>query len=324
MKQNVKWRSSLVAATVLAVMAAGATPAFASSEADPEAVADAVEAVAPTDLSSLDLKTSGDQLNAQFPGGGTATVNVDASEGVTFVPDSADAQATTVALPGTAGLSDAVVSDDGSVTYPGDSQTPSVNVVVGEDAVRISTVIASATQTEEFDYDFGVGATVEIQDDGSALVLADAESTDVGNVETILATVNVPWAADANGAPVQTHYVANGSILTQVVTHQGQNVTYPVVADPSFDQPNIFQSRVRFNRAETASIAAGGWGGVVGSFSCGVMAPVCVLASGVLAYQAGVAQNSSPKRCVQVTATNTYTPVNIVWWVDTYSGGPCR
>lgn len=89
-------------------------------------------------------------------------------------------------------------------------------------------------------------------------------------------------------------------------------------------QPNIIQHRIRFNRAETATIAAGGWGGVVGSFTCGIMAPVCAVASGALAYNAGVAQNSNPKRCVQVTATNPGIIPGIIWWVDTYAGGPCR
>lgn len=36
------------------------------------------------------------------------------------------------------------------------------------------------------------------------------------------------------------------------------------------------------------------------------------------------AQKSSPKRCVQVTATQPYVVPGLVWWVDTYRGGPCR
>lgn len=40
-------------------------------------------------------------------------------------------------------------------------------------------------------------------------------------------------------------------------------------------------------------------------------------------HNAGVAENSNPKRCVQVTLTSGR-PSGSVWWVDTYSEGPCR
>lgn len=190
--------------------------------------------------------------------------------------------------------------------------------------MRVSTVITSASQTERFDYDFGADASVEVQDDGSALVLAEADSTASQDVDVILAKVDAPWATDASGAPVDTSYVADGSVLTQVVRHQAAGVEYPVVADPTFDQPNILQSRVRFNRAETKTIAQYGLGSLGGA-ACGpVMALACIVAAGAVAYNAGLAENSNPKRCVQVTATNTFTPANIIWWVDTYAGGSCR
>lgn len=70
-----------------------------------------------------------------------------------------------------------VVSEDGTVTYPGDAQVPSVNVSAEEDATRISTVITDVSQTEVFDYDFGAGAAVEVQGDGSTLYWwVDADS----------------------------------------------------------------------------------------------------------------------------------------------------
>lgn len=316
-------RSALIAGVAVgALVLAGAVPAVASSsDADPDAVASAVAEAAPTELRALPVESIGDALSASFTEGGGVELSIAAADGISFA--AADGQSgATISLPGAARLGDAVVSEDGTVTYPGDAQVPSVNVSAAEDATRISTVITDASQTEAFDYDFGAGATVEIQDDGSALVLSN-ETREEG-VEAIIAAIDAPWAVDASGASVETRYVASGSVLTQVVEHRDAAASYPVVADPTFDNPNIIQYRVRFNRAETAAIAAGGWGGVVGSFSCGAMAAVCALATGTLAYQAGVAQNSKPKKCVQVTATQPIVIPGMYWWVDTYSGGPCR
>ena len=316
-------QSALIAGvTVGALALGGAVPAVASSSgADPDAVASAVAEAAPTDLSALPVETVGDALSASFTEGGGVELSVAATDGISFAATDGQRGAA-IALPGAARLGDAVVSEDGTVTYPGNAQVPSINVAAAEDATRISTVISDARQTEEFDYDFGAGATVEVQDDGSALVLSNDIREE--GVEAIIAAIDVPWAIDASGARIETHYVASGSVLTQVVQHRHATAAYPVVADPTFDNPNIIQYRVRFNRAETAAIASGGWGGVVGSFSCGSMAAVCALATGTLAYQAGVAQNSKPKKCVQVTATQPIVIPGLYWWVDTYSGGPCR
>lgn len=308
---------------LLALVLSGTTPAFASSDADPDAVAEAVTATAPIALDALAVEQTGEQLKTSFAEGGQADISVDPVDGLSFSTATGEAGAA-LSLPGAAELSHAVVSNDGSVTYSGDSQVPSVNVLAAEDAVRISTVITAASQTETFDYSFGAGTTVEIQEDGSALVLADGETADGQEAELILATVDVPWAADASGAPVETHYVATGSVLTQVVKHNVPGVEYPVVADPSFDQPNILQYRVRFNRAETATIAQYGLASLGGAVCGPIMALPCILAAGAVAWNAGVAQNSNPKRCVQITATNTFTPANVVWWVDTYRGGPCK
>lgn len=318
MSQSSTRQIVIASAAICALLMAGASPALASTEADPDAVAEAVASVAPTELEALPLAQSTDELTASLDEGGSVMASVNPTNGLAF--SSAVGERTTVTLPGAAALSEAAVSSDGSVTFAGDSAVPSVNVLAATDAVRISTVIASVGQTESFSYDFGAEATVELQDDGSAIVVKDGDD----GIELIVADIAKPWATDASGSSVETHYVARGSVLTQVVEHQRAGIAYPVVADPTFDSPNAIQVRVRFNRAETASIAAGGWGGVVGSFKCGKMMPICALAAGAVTYQAGIAQNSKPKRCVQVTATSPIVIPGLYWWVDTYRGGPCR
>lgn len=41
-----------------------------------------------------------------------------------------------------------------------------------------------------------------------------------------------PWARDANGADVPTHFEVDGTTLTQVIPHRSLNVAYGVTADP--------------------------------------------------------------------------------------------
>lgn len=313
----------VTSAVILGLVASGTAPAYASLDAGPDHVAQTVAAAAPTELSAVGINEKEDHLSAPLAEGGEATMGRAASDGLTFSSDSGE-QSTTISLPGASDLGDAAVSADGSVTYAGIQQTPAVNIVAAEDAVRISTVITSSSQPQQFAYDFGAGNSVEVQDDGSVVVVSDQPAAGSPETEVIVASIDAPWATDASGAPVATRYEAAGSVLTQVVEHRSGDTSYPVVADPTVDQPSVFQYRVRFDRAETAAIASGGWGGVVGSFSCGVMAPVCALATGSLAYNAGVAQNSSPKKCVQVTATQPMVVPGMVWWVDTYAGGPCK
>ncbi len=272
---------------------------------------------------TLSYKKSGDEITIPPDDGGEIVAHVDPSRGLAFVPDAGERQ-TIVGLPGAESLDQAAIGGDGSIAFAGDSETLSVNVMVAEEATRISVVIASDDQPEEFTYDFGAAAIVELQEDGSALVFEADRSDPESNAEVSVASIAAPWAIDADGNSLDTHYEAEGGTLVQVVEHRSGEVAYPVVADPTIDKPSIFQYRVRFNRSETASIAAGGWGDVVGSVSCGVMAPVCAIATGTLTYQSGVAQNSKPKRCVQVTATQPLVVPGLVWWVDTYRGGPCR
>lgn len=41
-----------------------------------------------------------------------------------------------------------------------------------------------------------------------------------------------PWARDANGADVSTHFEVDGTTLTQVISHRSSDVAYGVTADP--------------------------------------------------------------------------------------------
>jgi len=67
----------------------------------------------------------------------------------------------------------------------------------------------------------------EPEDDGSVLA-SRADGTAIGRVAK-------PWARDANGAEVPTHFEIAGTTLTQIIDHRSGPYAYPIVADPFWD-----------------------------------------------------------------------------------------
>ena len=331
-RNHLRLASLLTAAIVgssslAAVPAASADTSADGADLTTEEITALVAEVAPTPITATQTNETSGQIVATLDGDGTATIAAAPDDGVS-VRSSDGEETMSVSLPDAGNLDDATVGEDGSVTYLGDANTPSINVIAGEEKIRASAIISDASQTERFEYDFGRGVSVEIQQDGSAIAYTTEEITDpdtgvTAPVERIVADVAAPWARDAAGVDVPTRYEASGSTLVQVVEHRGGNYTYPIVADPTFDRPNFFQYRMRFNRAETSIIYDNGLGALEG-LACGAMTPVCLVAAGSLVWNAGIAEKSRPKKCVQVTATQPYIVPGLVWWVDTYRGGPCR
>jgi hypothetical protein len=131
----------------------------------------------------------------------------------------------TVSLPSETSDAPARQLDDGTVVYPSDDGSASA-VVAGERAVQMLTVIATSQAATDYSYqlELPAGGRVELTQDGGAAVL-DATN------QPVLA-VPAPWATDADGSPVATHFTTDGRSLTQVVDHDRAGVAYPVVADP--------------------------------------------------------------------------------------------
>ncbi|WP_121190900.1 hypothetical protein [Microbacterium sp. AG790] len=316
-----------VLASVVSLVVIGlAAPAHADDSAStPDEVAAVVADAAPTSLGTADTTRADKAAVSSLQNGANVTLSDAPVDGVSVT--SADGhELLKVDLPGAQNLSEGQIANDGSVTYAGDAHTPAVNVLAADNKLRVSVVIDSSAQPTRYDYDLGAGVTVELKPDGGATAYVQDTVTNPKDgsetqVDRIVGDVQAPWAVDATGAAVPTHYEVSGSTLTQVVEHGRAGTHYPVVADPTFDQPNWFQHRVRFNRAETSTIASGG-AGILASVGCGAMTAVCVLAGSVIWWNASVADKSG--QCVQLTATSTYTVAGMIWWVDQYSGGPCR
>lgn len=132
-----------------------------------------------------------------------------------------------ITLPAAAG-SDASMVDGGSAAVvhelnDGTIVSPSVKA---DGTVQVLSVIDGPEDPREFTYGFdtSAGASVALQGDGGALIFDDAGEE--------VASIAAPWALDAAGVAVATHFLAEGGELTQVV-EPGADAVYPIVADPA-------------------------------------------------------------------------------------------
>lgn len=95
---------------------------------------------------------------------------------------------------------------------------------------------------------------------GTQLLLLDDGSVTVSDGVEFLGGIAVPWAVDAEGRSLPTHYEVDGATLTQIV--DTTDAVFPVVADPTvqFFGPYI---QVHLNKAESRT-AIGGYAACAG------------------------------------------------------------
>lgn len=243
-----------------------------------------------------------------------------------------------IPLPDAVDLDAGVESSDGVMVFAGRGDSPDVTVEVLPSGARITTVINSHTADRSFEYALPNGVTAELRSDGR-IELTEQVEVDNGKAEIfkIVGYVEPAWAIDAAGRDVPTSYETEDGVLTQHVQTDSAT-TYPVVADPQWSVTSWNQVRVRWNRAETATIAAGGWGATGAAGACGLAgsalagppgaaigSAACLAAGGAAVYTAGVAQNSRPQRCLEMYATVVFTiQPSFLPWFGTYSGGSCH
>lgn len=323
-----------IAAAGAGVLIASVLFAAPASAADPiEEIANTVAVASPDGRTPNSPVASGGDFTTTFRSDDAdhvaqVSVPTDPSEALRFSIDDGAGLPTDLAvtLP-TGDLQDARVADDGAIVYRSD-QGAHVVATLLDDGVRVHTVIASVNAQHSFTYRAPDGYVSTVFDDGSAaFVPADLQGG------SFLA-IDAPWATDANGTPVDTWYAADGDSLIQVVNDTA-DIVYPVVADPQI-VVGWNGAAAYFNRAETQTIAQSGWTPGTAALACGalsvslgpaaagIMAAACAAVSGVIVYQAGIAQNSSPKRCLVIVMRWQILPPAAFPQVGTYSGGNCR
>ena len=265
-------------------------PPSAFAEADGSlSTDDAVEAI----LEASDLPTNA-APNETSDGatfiGELATVEVpsDPADGVVITTAGGDEVG--LGLPGASQADDGSVAENGTVLY--EDALPSTAVamqVLDNGAVRALVVVDGADAPTEFRFPVSVP-------DGGGIALNPDGSADVWNeIGLTVAVVEIPWATDAAGAAVPTHFRLEGTSLIQVVEHRANGTVYPVVADPAlqFDCGYV-TCTLRFNRQWTRNVRDGSWLaaaflGICTAATAGVGALVCAVVAARMVLDAVLA-----------------------------------
>ena len=132
-----------------------------------------------------------------------------------------DGQTLTMSLPA---RGDATTADNSTLL---DGTAPDTGLVVQSTAAGLRALITIDSPSAPERFAFRVGgdvASLSARPDGSVLAL-DAS----GDVIADLAT---PWARDADGRDVPTHFEIDGTTVVQVVEHRGGSFAYGITADP--------------------------------------------------------------------------------------------
>ncbi|AHU90582.1 hypothetical protein CQ11_08130 [Trueperella pyogenes] len=127
--------------------------------------------------------------------------------------------------------------DSGGVTYTS-NEGYAESVIVGNGSVQMLTTIKEATAPTKYRYTMhlGTGQKLQFSEGAPAVINED------GSVEL---AVQAPWAVDAHGNSVPTHYEIEGNVLIQVVDHSKLSAdSYPVVADPVWIPAWLFRCLV--------------------------------------------------------------------------------
>lgn len=232
---------AMVAAAALVIAATGQASAEEASDQAAEVAATAAAVDAATELADA---TSDTEVVASHEGDGDSAAVAETSAGTVDIPASSDGQVTIgsgaegvrISLPD---IVDATGERDPSgetVVYADPEESADLAVQATESGARALVTIKDAAAPHR--YSFGVDGP-----EGSHLVSAAqflGAEYDTGEVlllaadgTTALGTFDAPWATDANGAPVPTHYEIEDGQLVQVVDFTDETA-FPVVADPSF------------------------------------------------------------------------------------------
>ncbi len=240
---------SMMVASVLMTTALAAVPSAASADGGKVSTSEVATALRTTSTSSHNLVAEPAQSSADVDSAAVATsdnVKVDVPKDLSNgVGVTANGQEMSISLPNAGDAGKATRLSGGTVAYAGTNG--SANAVVPTDGgVQMLTTIKNASAPSRYTYRVSVpdGGKVSVVKDGRAIV------TDTRGI--VVMAVEVPWAKDANGVSVPTHYESDGATLTQVVDHAGGNYAYPITADPNISFG--WSIYLRYSKSEVRSM----------------------------------------------------------------------
>jgi hypothetical protein len=122
---------------------------------------------------------------------------------------------------------DVLPGQDGITPLSTDSPSVVAHVQPTGAGVRVMTAIADSSAPESYDYTFDVPEGTTLTDRGDFYYLEHDDD--------LYGSLQKPWAIDAEGKSIQTHYTWDGQTLTQHVDLSTPGIAYPVLADPGWN-----------------------------------------------------------------------------------------
>ena len=151
-----------------------------------------------------------------------------------------------IGLPLASRDSSALLDSAGQVTYA-DDLTVTAPLIKEDGSIAITTVIESSNAPTQFHY------PVTLPEASQMKLMADGSIEIIDASGTTQAMVAKPWAVDASGKAIKTHFTISGTGITQTVEHQENGMTYPVVFDPWLGQYLISKIVWDFSAAALAA-----------------------------------------------------------------------
>ncbi|MFD6179511.1 MULTISPECIES: hypothetical protein [unclassified Isoptericola] len=319
MKLHTSPRAAVAGTLTLALLGLGTTAAAAEDppgvDDTPDATAALVAKVAPGDRHVVDVEARGGVARASSAAG-TTTVPLDGGAPIVLESRDAAVPRLEVNLPENLALRDGAVADDGTVVFRSHDGGADVAVQSLDDgSARVQTITSSPEGPHEFTYTFGDDIVLSPNGDGTIELLAPLD----GGGAISRGTIDRPWAADANGRPVDTHYTVVGDSLVQTVRPDTET-TYPVVADPRVER-GFGTTTIRFSKKETRTLRDGATAGLLAAWLPFPAGAIIATASYLVRRQAKSA--AAQGKCVKIVVYG-WPPSTFTWWPHTYSGGYCK
>jgi len=192
-----------------------------------------------TEVPSAETVQTADGLASvsMAPGGSEVRVLVPTDHAQPVIAVDGSGTGLAIGVPRTAGMGAARIVDD-TVVFT-DRRAGVVTTVqpLASGAVRTSVTIAGPESPDQYRFPVSLedGGSLALRDDGSVAVSNEVSYPDeTGNVITrrvVTSTIAAPWAVDADGKAVPTHYRLEGNTIVQHVDLTA-TTAFPVVADP--------------------------------------------------------------------------------------------
>lgn len=189
--------------------------------------------LSPTDEALSDIGTNVTSANVTLNEApdGTFTAQIDdvlvevEDDAVILNDESRDAPTVTVEIQHAEPAEPADLSSLGGVTLVGDGDASTTILPKEDGSLQMATVIESvdAPSTYAYRVEGSLGSHLVLEEDGSINLVSPSGEWEAG--------ILPPWATDALGNAVPTHYTVDGNEITQHVDFD-ETSNFPIVADP--------------------------------------------------------------------------------------------